>query len=180
MAELTTRQKLIVAGLALWLAVQILVPLRHLLYPGNVSWTEQGHRFAWMMKLRDKDAEASFTVRDPATGRLWTIEHGAAGGDELNHPEAGRNYGWPVITYGRDYNGARIGVGAVRDGMEQPVYYWDPVIAPGGLAFYNGSKFAGWKGSILAGSMVPGGLVRLTMQDGRVVADRLTNGSRGG
>lgn len=73
MAELTTRQKLIVAGLALWLAVQILVPLRHLLYPGNVSWTEQGHRFAWMMKLRDKDAEASFTVRDPATGREWRI-----------------------------------------------------------------------------------------------------------
>ena len=108
---------------------------------------------------------------DPETGRLWTIEHGARGGDELNHPEAGKNYGWPVITYGIDYNGMTIGIGAAKDGMEQPVYYWDPVIAPGGMAFYSGTRFPGWKGSILAGSMTPGGLVRLTMQDGRVVAE---------
>jgi glucose/arabinose dehydrogenase len=104
-------------------------------------------------------------------GRLWTIEHGARGGDELNHPEAGKNYGWPTITYGVDYSGQRIGIGAVKEGMEQPVYYWDPVIAPGGLAFYNGTRFPGWKGSFLAGSMSPGGLVRLTMKDGKVVAE---------
>ena len=108
---------------------------------------------------------------DPATGRLWTIEHGAAGGDELNHPEAGKNYGWPAITYGRDYNGRNIGEGAVKEGMEQPVYYWAPVIAPGGLAFYNHTRFPGWQGSILIGSMVPGGLVRLTMKDGVVVSE---------
>jgi glucose/arabinose dehydrogenase len=108
---------------------------------------------------------------DPATGQLWTIEHGAAGGDELNHPEAGKNYGWPVITYGRDYTGMAIGEGTAKAGMEQPVYYWDPVIAPGGLTLYSGTRFPGWQGSILAGSLNPGGLVRLTMANGRVVAE---------
>jgi len=107
----------------------------------------------------------------PETGRLWTIEHGAAGGDELNHPEAGKNYGWPTITYGRDYGGGRIGEGAVKVGMEQPVYYWDPVIAPSGMAIYTGDRYPGWKGSILVGSMVPGGLVRLEMRGDSVVKE---------
>ena len=74
MAELTLRQKLVVGFIAAWIGIQILVPLRYLFYPGNVSWTEEGHRFAWMMKLRDKDAEARFTVRDPASGREWRVE----------------------------------------------------------------------------------------------------------
>ena len=108
---------------------------------------------------------------DPETGRLWTIEHGARGGDEINHPEPGRNYGWPVITYGRDYSGARIGKGSAREGMEQPVYYWDPVIAPSGMTFYSGDAIPGWKGSILVGSLTPGGLVRLEMQDARVARE---------
>ena len=107
----------------------------------------------------------------PETGRLWTIEHGAAGGDELNHPEAGKNYGWPVITYGRDYGGRSIGVGAVREGMEQPVYYWDPVIAPSGMAIYTGDRYPGWKGNIFVGSMSPGGLVRLEMRGDSVVKE---------
>jgi glucose/arabinose dehydrogenase len=107
----------------------------------------------------------------PETGALWTVEHGAAGGDELNHPEAGKNYGWPVITYGRDYNGRSIGEGAVKEGMEQPVYYWDPVIAPSGLTFYTGDAFPGWKGNILIGSMAPGGLVRLVMTGDRVASE---------
>lgn len=105
---------------------------------------------------------------DPTTGRLWTIEHGARGGDELNHPEAGRNYGWPVITYGVDYSGLRIGEGTTKDGMEQPVYYWDPVIAPSGMTFYTSDVIPGWRGSLLIGSMTPGCLVRLEMSDGRV------------
>lgn len=108
---------------------------------------------------------------DPATGRLWTVEHGARGGDELNHPERGKNYGWPVITYGRDYSGARIGEGVAKEGMEQPVYYWDPVIAPSGMTFYTGDAIPGWKGSVLIGSMSPGALVRLELQDGRVVKE---------
>ncbi|MCC7060902.1 MAG: PQQ-dependent sugar dehydrogenase, partial [Burkholderiaceae bacterium] len=108
---------------------------------------------------------------DPATGRLWTVEHGARGGDELNHPEAGRNYGWPVITYGVDYSGAKIGDGTAKPGMEQPVYYWDPVIAPSGATFYTGDAYPGWKGSLLVGSLRPGGLVRLTLDGDRVTGE---------
>jgi len=107
-------------------------------------------------------------VLDPE-GRLWTVEHGARGGDELNQPRAGRNYGWPVITYGVDYSGARIGVGAARAGMEQPVYYWDPVIAPSGATFYTGQAFPDWRGDLFVGSLQPGRLVRLRLRDGTVV-----------
>ncbi len=108
---------------------------------------------------------------DPATGRLWTVEHGARGGDELNAPEAGRNYGWPVITYGVDYSGARIGEGTAREGMEQPAYYWDPVIAPSGAAFVTGDRYPGWKGSLVVGSLGTRSLVRLALRDGRVAAE---------
>lgn len=107
----------------------------------------------------------------PETGQLWTVEHGARGGDELNHPEAGKNYGWPVITYGVDYSGVRIGEGTEKEGMEQPVYYWDPVIAPSGLMFYTGDRYAGWKGSVLIGSMQPGALVRLELNGNRVTKE---------
>jgi glucose/arabinose dehydrogenase len=107
----------------------------------------------------------------PETGQLWTVEHGARGGDELNHPEAGKNYGWPTITYGVDYSGGTIGEGTERAGMEQPVYYWDPVIAPSGMVFYTGDKYPGWKGSAFVGSMSPGALVRLTIDNGRVTRE---------
>lgn len=113
------------------------------------------------------------------TGQLWTIEHGAAGGDELNHPQAGKNYGWPVITYGRDYNGRRIGEGAVMEGMEQPVFYWDPVIAPSGMAIYTGDKYSGWKGSIFVGSLNPGALVRIVLENGQVVKEERFLGELG-
>jgi glucose/arabinose dehydrogenase len=104
-------------------------------------------------------------------GGLWTVEHGPRGGDELNRPEAGGNYGWPVIAYGINYNGTEVGEGiTVADGMEQPVYYWDPVIAPGGMAFYDGG-YGPWAGDLLIGSLNPGALVRLTMSDGRVTGE---------
>jgi glucose/arabinose dehydrogenase len=106
-----------------------------------------------------------------ARGQLWTVEHGARGGDELNNPQPGKNYGWPVITYGVDYSGARIGVGTAKAGMEQPVYYWDPVIAPSGATFYTGSAFPDWRGDLLVGSLSPGLLVRLRLQDGRVTLE---------
>ena len=105
------------------------------------------------------------------TGELWTIEHGARGGDELNNPRAGRNYGWPVITYGVDYSGVKIGEGTAKAGMEQPVYYWDPVIAPSGALFYTGQVFSQWQGDLFVGSMTPGGLVRLDLENGRVRAE---------
>ncbi len=106
----------------------------------------------------------------PETGQLWIIEHGPRGGDELNLTEAGKNYGWPIITYGVEYSGGRIGEGA-REDMEQPVYYWDPVIAPSGMVFYTGDRYPGWKGSAFVGSMTPGALVRLTIADGRVTSE---------
>jgi glucose/arabinose dehydrogenase len=107
----------------------------------------------------------------PETGQLWTVEHGARGGDELNHPEKGKNYGWPVITYGRDYSGAKIGEGTAKAGMEQPVYYWDPVIAPSGAVWYTGDRYPGWKGSLFVGSMQPGVLVRLTVENDKVTKE---------
>ena len=107
----------------------------------------------------------------PETGQLWTVEHGARGGDELNHPEAGKNYGWPVISYGTHYTFFKIGEGTVKPGMEQPVYYWDPVIAPSGMTVYTGDLFAGWRNNFLIGSLTPGGLVRLVMRDGKVVQE---------
>jgi glucose/arabinose dehydrogenase len=111
---------------------------------------------------------AQAAALDPATGQLWTVEHGAAGGDELNHPEAGKNYGWPTITYGVDYSGSTIGEGTEKAGMEQPVYYWDPVIAPSGMVCYTGDKYPGWQGSVFVVAMSPGALVRLTLVIGRV------------
>ncbi|HET9133310.1 MAG TPA: PQQ-dependent sugar dehydrogenase [Gemmatimonadales bacterium] len=116
----------------------------------------------------------------PETGQLWTVEHGAKGGDELNHPEKGKNYGWPVITYGVEYSGLPIGEGiTAKEGMEQPVYYWDPVIAPGGITFYTGDKYPGWKGSLFIGSMNPGALVRLELANGRVTKEERYLGELG-
>jgi glucose/arabinose dehydrogenase len=100
----------------------------------------------------------------PETGQLWTVEHGAQGGDELNHPEAGKNYGWPVITYGRDYSGATIGEGQRKEGMEQPVHYWDPSIAPSGLMFYTGDRFPHWKGNAFIGALGFRLLARLELE----------------
>lgn len=90
---------------------------------------------------------------NPATGQIWTAEHAARGGDEVNHPEVGRNYGWPIITYGVDYSGAKIGIGTRREGLEQPLYYWDPSIAPSGMAFYTGDLFPGWRGNVFVGAL---------------------------
>lgn len=101
-------------------------------------------------------------------GQLWTVEHGPAGGDELNRPQAGGNYGWPVISYGVNYNRTAVGAGtATQAGMQQPVYYWDPVIAPAGMMFYDGPH-ADWQGDLLIGSLNPGGLTRLKLRDGVV------------
>ena len=109
---------------------------------------------------------------DPATGLLWTIEHGPQGGDELNQPGPGLNYGWPLVSYGENYDGSPIGTGQSRiEGVEEPVYYWDPVIAPGGMLFYQGSAFPGWQGDLLIGSLNPGALVRLRLQDGQVIGE---------
>lgn len=94
-------------------------------------------------------------------GSLLTVEHGARGGDELNRVEAGRNYGWPVITYGRNYNFLPIGEGSEKPGMEQPLHYWDPSIAPSGLMVYSGALVPEWAGDIFTGSLNSGFISRL-------------------
>ena len=105
-------------------------------------------------------------------GALWTIEHGPKGGDELNRPEAGRNYGWPRVTYGVEYSDAQVGEGITQlEGTEQPVYYWDPVIAPGGMTFYDGDMFPDWRGDALIGGLQAGAIVRLQIENGRVTGE---------
>jgi glucose/arabinose dehydrogenase len=109
----------------------------------------------------------------PLTGKLWTVEHGAKGGDEINIPQAGKNYGWPVITYGRDYSGAKIGIGTRNQGMEQPLYYWDPSIAPSGMAFYNADRFPQWQGNLFVGALRDRHLARLVLDGEKVVAEEV-------
>jgi len=107
----------------------------------------------------------------PGTGKLWTVEHGARGGDEINIPLAGRNYGWPVISYGRHYWGGQIGEGTSKAGMEQPVHYWDPSIAPSGMAFYTGARYPRWKGNLFIGALRFQLLSRLVLDGEKVVRE---------
>ena len=117
----------------------------------------------------------------PATGALWTHEHGPEGGDEVNITEAGRNYGWPIISYGVDYgSGRKIGEGTAKAGMEQPLTRWVPSIAPSGMAFVAGDRYPGWQGSLLVGALRGQALVRLTLDGSRIVAeDRMPAGAYG-
>jgi glucose/arabinose dehydrogenase len=107
----------------------------------------------------------------PGTGKLWTVEHGARGGDEINIPEKGRNYGWPIISYGRHYSGLKIGEGTFKAGMEQPIYYWDPSIAPSGMTFYTGDRLPAWKGDLLVGALKGQMLVRLVLDGEKIVEE---------
>lgn len=109
-------------------------------------------------------------TRDPLSGRIYESEHGPKGGDEVNILAPGKNYGWPVITYGVDYNGAQISPFTERPGMEQPILYWVPSIAPGGMAFYAGDLFPAWKGDLLVGALAGMHLRRVDLDaDGKVL-----------
>lgn len=107
----------------------------------------------------------------PDTGQLWTAEHGARGGDEVNTPKAGLNYGWPVISYGVDYSGTKIGEGTAKPGMEQPLFYWDPSIAPSGAAFYTGAVWPAWKNSFVVGALAGSQLARLSTDGEKVTGE---------
>jgi glucose/arabinose dehydrogenase len=108
----------------------------------------------------------------PTTGELWTIEHGTRGGDELNISRKGKDYGWPTIAYGIEYQGGPITGGiTAKEGMEQPVYYWDPVIAPGNMVFYTGAMFPQWKGSLLACGLAGQHIARLVVEDNKVIGE---------
>jgi glucose/arabinose dehydrogenase len=105
-------------------------------------------------------------------GRLWVVEHGTNGGDELNLVEKGKNYGWPLVAYGEEYRGVPIpGAVTARDGYEQPVYYWDPVIAPSGAQFYSGEAFPEWRGNLFVGGLKETRLVRLVLDNQRVTGE---------
>jgi glucose/arabinose dehydrogenase len=109
---------------------------------------------------------------NPATGELWSVEHGTRGGDELNIPRKGKDYGWPTIAYGIEYAGGPITGGITQqEGMEQPVYYWDPVIAPSGMMFYTGKLFPAWKNNLFIGGLASMNLVRLVLNGERVVGE---------
>lgn len=118
-------------------------------------------------------------ARHPVTGALWTAEHGAQGGDEINIPQAGKNYGWPVISYGVHYGGAAIGEGTAKTGLEQPQCYWDPSLAPSGMAFYTASRVPQWQGSLFVGTLAGQSLIRLTLNGTQVTGhERFTMGKR--
>ena len=110
---------------------------------------------------------------NPVTGELWLSEHGPRGGDEINRVLAGRDYGWPRITYGRDYEtGVPLGEGTTAPGVEPPLHYWVPVsIAPAGMDFYTGDKLPGWQGSLLVGALAGQMLVQLSLQGDAVVGE---------
>lgn len=109
---------------------------------------------------------------NPATGELWELEFGPRGGDEVNIIKPGKNYGWPVITYGIEYSGQKVGAGIQqKDGMEQPVYYWDPVISPSGISFYNSDVIPEWKGNLFIGSLSGMHICRLVIKDNKVTGE---------
>jgi aldose sugar dehydrogenase len=106
-----------------------------------------------------------------AQKRLWVVEMGPQGGDELNLVDKGKDYGWPTIGYGEEYSGARIHESTQAPGLEQPIYYWDPVISPSGMVIYSGAAFPEWKGNIFIGSLSKKALVRLVVENDRVVGE---------
>lgn len=108
---------------------------------------------------------------NPASGKLWEHEHGPRGGDEVNLIEKGKNYGWPVIGYGIDYNGARIHASTHKEGMEQPLWYWVPSIAPSGMAFYTGDLFPAWRGNLFVGALAGQLIARLELDGDKVVKE---------
>lgn len=122
---------------------------------------KEGDDAIWSLGHRNIQAAAY-----DAAGKLWIVEHGPKGGDELNAPEPGKNYGWPVVSYGEQYSGESVGSGeAQMEGMEQPVYFWDPVIGPGGMDIHRGKMFTDWNGDMLIGSLYPGGIVRIELNE---------------
>ncbi|MDO8881536.1 PQQ-dependent sugar dehydrogenase [Pseudotabrizicola sp.] len=129
----------------------------HLNRDGSTATTIEGWRRG-IYSIGHRNAQGATLGPD---GALWLVEHGAQGGDEVNRVEAGKNYGWPVISYGVNYNGASIGEGQERDGMEQPAHYWDPSIAPSGMIVYSGALVPEWAGDIFTGSLNTSFLSRL-------------------
>lgn len=137
--------------------------------PGDNPFAGRADAWPEIWSYGHRNAQGAALAPD---GSLWMHEHGPQGGDEVNRPEPGKNYGWPVITYGENYGGGKIGAGITRkEGMEQPQHYWVPSIAPSGMAFVTSDRYgAQWKGSLVVGSLKFQRLERLTIRSGKVTA----------
>ncbi len=143
--------------------------------PPDNPFAEQANARAETFSFGNRNVQGA--AINPATGELWAHEHGPQGGDEVNIIRAGRNYGWPIITYGVNYGtGTRIGEGTEKAGMEQPLWKWVPSIAPCGMAFYTGDRLPEWRGDLFVGALREAALVRLTLDGDRIVAEERIKG----
>lgn len=137
--------------------------------PGNPSFSQSG-ALPELYSIGHRNPQG--IAIHPVTGELWQSEHGPRGGDEINRVLAGKNYGWPTITYGIEYSGATIGAGIQQQaGMEQPVYYWDPVISPSGITFYKGNTIPEWQNNLFVASLSGMHIARLVMENNKVIGE---------
>lgn len=137
--------------------------------PGNPTFTQAGS-LPELFSIGHRNPQG--LAIHPVTGDIWLSEHGPRGGDEINRLQAGANYGWPVITYGIEYGGQTIGAGIQQqEGMEQPVYYWDPVVSPSGMTFYSGNRVPEWQNNLFIGSLSGTHIVRLVIENNRVTGE---------
>ncbi|WP_404987193.1 PQQ-dependent sugar dehydrogenase [Chryseobacterium sp. M5] len=137
--------------------------------PGNPTFTQAG-ALPELYSIGHRNPQG--IAIHPTTGELWQSEHGPRGGDEINRVLPAKNYGWPTITYGIEYSGAVIGSGIQQQsGMEQPVYYWDPVISPSGMTFYKGNSVPEWQNNLFIGSLSGTHIVRLVIKDNKVAGE---------
>jgi glucose/arabinose dehydrogenase len=145
--------------------------------PGNPTFSQTGAR-PELYSIGHRNPQG--LAVHPTTGDLWQSEHGPRGGDELNHVRAGANYGWPTITYGIEYSGEPIG-GAMQQstGLEQPAYYWDPVISPSGMAFYTGNRVVGWQNNLFIGALSGQHIARLVIDNNKVIGEERLLASEG-
>lgn len=143
--------------------------------PGNPAFSESG-ALPELYSIGHRNPQGM--ALHPVTGELWQSEHGPRGGDEINRVQGGANYGWPVITYGIEYGGQQIGAGIQQqEGMSQPVYYWDPVISPSGIAFYRGTNIPEWENNLFVCSLSATHIARLVIENNSVVGEeRLLSG----
>lgn len=145
--------------------------------PGNPTFAQAGAR-PELYSIGHRNPQG--LAIHPATGEAWQSEHGPRGGDELNRLQAGANYGWPTITYGIEYSGEPVGSGIQqREGLEQPVYYWDPVVSPSGMTFYSSDRVAGWRNNLFIGSLSGMHIVRLVIENNRVTGEERLLASEG-
>jgi aldose sugar dehydrogenase len=138
--------------------------------PGNPTFTQSG-ALPELYSIGQRNPQG--IAIHPKTGELWESEHGPRGGDEINRIQAGANYGWPVITYGIEYSGQPIGSPPIQqqNGMEQPVYYWDPVISPSGMTFYKGNRIPEWENDLFIGALSGTHIARLVIDNNKVVGE---------